>query len=215
MVFLPGIGDVLEDYEFHGFVEAVRQNGVPADMIVADMHFGYYVRQTAVERLRQDVIVPAQDRGYREIDLIGISLGGFGALIYAMHYPRELARLFLLAPYLGERLLVEEMAQAGGAKKWRPKVAADDYQRRLWLWLKDYAVGSRDFPALYLGYGLQDKFAAANRLLAELLPPPHRCTIPGKHDWTTWSRLWNLMLARIADDFSNVRAHSGAVSKEP
>src|SRR5919198_1707907 len=45
MVFLPGIGDVLEDYEFHGFVEAVRQNGVPADMIVADMHFGYYVRQ--------------------------------------------------------------------------------------------------------------------------------------------------------------------------
>src|SRR4051794_12524267 len=42
IVFLPGLGDMLEDYEFYGFISAARAHGVTADMIVADMHFGYY-----------------------------------------------------------------------------------------------------------------------------------------------------------------------------
>ena len=80
------------------------------------MHFGYYLRRTAIERLREDVIVPAQRKGYGEIDLVGISLGGFGALYYAMHHPGEIARLFLLAPYLGEQPVVREICTAGGVK---------------------------------------------------------------------------------------------------
>jgi hypothetical protein len=39
---------------------------VSADMIVADMHFGYYVQRTMVERLRSDLIVPAWS-GYSDI----------------------------------------------------------------------------------------------------------------------------------------------------
>src|SRR5712672_3477612 len=54
-----------------------------ADIVVADLHFGYYLRQTAIERLREDVILPARTRGYQCISLVGISLGGFGALYYA------------------------------------------------------------------------------------------------------------------------------------
>ena len=83
-IFLPGIGDVLEDYETNGFIEAVLQSGAPADMIVVDAHFGYYLRQIVIERLRADVIAPARvTGGYKEIWLAGISLGGFGALLYA------------------------------------------------------------------------------------------------------------------------------------
>src|SRR5207249_2772845 len=52
LIFLPGIGDVLEDYESRGFIDAAHKSGVALDITVADMHFGYYVTRTAVERLR-------------------------------------------------------------------------------------------------------------------------------------------------------------------
>ena len=204
IVFLPGIGDVLEDYEFYGFIDAVRGRGIAADMIIADMHFGYYVSQTALHRLREDVILPAQRRGYKQIDLVGISLGGFGALFYATHYPTEIAQVFLLAPYLGDLDVVGELSAAGGVKHWRSDdISANDYPRQLWRRLKGYYTHSRAFPDLYLGYGLQDKFATANRLLADLLPSSHVHTIPGKHDWPTWMRLWNSLLTEASENNSS------------
>jgi pimeloyl-ACP methyl ester carboxylesterase len=203
MVFLPGIGDILEDYEFYGFIEAARRYGVSADMIVADMHFGYYLRRTMVERLDQDVIMPARKNGYRQIDLVGISLGGFGALYYAMHRPGEIARIFLLAPYLGDEDIVAELARAGSPKKWMPEPGGEnDYQRKLWRWLRTYTTGNSNFPTLYLGYGLMDRFAPANQLLAQLIPQTQVRTTPGKHDWSTWMRLWNLLLPEAAGRFS-------------
>src|SRR6266550_1965963 len=88
IIFLPGVGDVLEDYETNGFIEAVLKSGAPADMIVVDAHFGYYLRRIVIERLRTDVIGPARATGgYKKIWLAGISLGGFGALLYASEHP--------------------------------------------------------------------------------------------------------------------------------
>jgi pimeloyl-ACP methyl ester carboxylesterase len=200
LVFLPGLGDVVDDYEIHGFIDAVRGRGIIADMAVADMHLGYYLKRTATERLRQDVILPAQQCGYQEIDLIGISLGGFGALNYSLHYPNDIARVFLLAPYLGERRLIDDLCRAGGLMKWQPaNVAAHDYQTKLWLWLKEYRGDLPGYPSLYLGYGLKDKFAAANQLLAQQIPAHHVDKVPGKHDWPTWIRLWHRMLRHMAD----------------
>ena len=212
MVFLPGMGDILEDYEFYGFIDAARRCGVASDMVVADMHFGYYLRRTLVERLEQDVIVPARQNGYRQIDLVGISLGGFGALYYAMHRHRNVARLFLLAPYLGDENIIAELTRAGGAKKWTPEpIAENDYQRELWQWLKTYTNGNANFPTLYLGYGLLDKFAPANQLLAQIIPQTQVRTIAGKHDWPTWIRLWNLLLPEAVDG-SAIRASAAEPS---
>ena len=212
MVFLPGMGDILEDYEFYGFIEAARRCGVSADMVVADMHFGYYLRRTMVERLEQDVIVPARQNGYRQIDLVGISLGGFGALYYAMHCHGKVARLFLLAPYLGDENIIAELTRAGGAEKWTPEPTAEnDYQRELWQWLKTYTNGNANFPTLYLGYGLLDKFAPANQLLAQIIPQAQVHTIAGKHDWPTWIRLWNLLLPEAVDG-SAIRASAAEPS---
>ena len=72
LIFLPGIGDVLEDYESRGFIDAAHKSGVALDITVADMHFGYYVTRTAVERLRDDIVLPAQAEGYSRISLAGI-----------------------------------------------------------------------------------------------------------------------------------------------
>jgi hypothetical protein len=83
LVFLPGVFDVVEDYEAYGFLRAVRETGRAVDMLLVDAHLGYYAARTVLERLRQDVIVPARAR-YESICLIGISMGGLGALLPAL-----------------------------------------------------------------------------------------------------------------------------------
>ncbi len=168
MVFLPGIGDVLEDFERNGFVQALRDSARPADMVVADVHFGYYVRRSVLERLRVDVIEPARSCGYATIFLVGISLGGLGALLYAMEHPVDVQGLMLLAPYLGDSSLVKEIEDAGGLKLWDAgDVNVDD-----------------------------DPFAPGNTLLGDILPEHRVFTVRGGHDWQTWERLWQMFLAQ-------------------
>jgi len=204
LIFLPGLGDVPEDYEFRGFIDSARRSAAGLDMTVADMHFGYYLTRTAVERLREDIILPARANGYSRISLAGISLGGFGALYYAMHYPDDIARLFLLAPYLGDKRLIGEISQAGGAKQWSDKNAQYDETRRLWEWLKRVGGEASDsaLAKFYLVYGLQDAFAEANSLLADLLPAENVHTVRGRHNWTTWKSLWDKLLADSQNIFS-------------
>jgi pimeloyl-ACP methyl ester carboxylesterase len=192
LIFLPGIGDLPEDYERNGFIDSVRRSGISIDMAVADLHFGYYLTRTAVERLHQDIVLPARGMGYKHVSLAGISLGGFGALYYSMYYPEEISRLFLMAPYLGGEQIIAEISEAGGLKQWDPgNIDERDYQRRLWQWLKQYGGGENELPKLYLGYGLQDHFATANKLLSELVPQNRIYTVEGRHNWRTWRRLWN------------------------
>jgi pimeloyl-ACP methyl ester carboxylesterase len=165
-----------------------------------------YIKRIAIERLREDIILPARAKGYTRMSLAGISLGGFGALYYAMHHAEDIARLFLLAPYLGDERVIGEISQAGGVKSWSPDAtsAEHDEPRKLWRWLKRVAngTGSLSLVDFYLAYGLQDAFAAGNNLLAELLPAGHVYTIRGKHDWTTWSSLWDMLLAQSQNIFS-------------
>ncbi len=199
IVFLPGIDDVLEDYESHGFIQAVRRRKPGADIVVADLHFGYYLRQTAIERLREDVILPARTRGYQRISLVGISLGGFGALYYAMNHPDEVARLIVLAPYLGDQGVIDEISRGDTMESRLAKKSAEqDAPRKLWRWLMDFDDRHIDLNTIYLGYGLQDKFASTNRRLGKLLPANHVHILPGRHDWQTWIRLWNLFLNDLA-----------------
>ena len=198
MVFLPGIGDVPEDFERNGFVQALRDSARPADIAVADVHFGYYIRRSVLERLRVDVIEPAKSCGYATICLVGISMGGLGALLYAMEHPADVQRLMLLAPYLGDASLGKEIKDAGGLKLWDARdVDGDDHPRKLWRWLKQCALSQAkcELPEAYLGYGDRDSFAPGNALLGDLLPKHRVFTIRGGHDWQTWKRLWRMFLA--------------------
>ena len=48
---------------------------------------------------------------------------------------------FAIAPFLGDRKLIEEIAAAGSLEQWRapPRadtMDADNYQRELWRWLE-------------------------------------------------------------------------------
>jgi hypothetical protein len=64
------------------------------------------------------------------------------------------------------------------------------------VWLQDYLVKRPALPALYLGYGGEDRFAPGHRLLAGYLPDDCVVSAEGGHDWDTWLTLWQLVLDR-------------------
>lgn len=207
VVFLPGMGDDAEDFERHGFVADMVRRGLSVDMVAGNATIGYYARGTFLERTAHDVVGPARARGYREVWLIGMSLGGIGTLYYSRAHLGEVTGVLALAPYLGDRPLIDEIDDQGGLATWQAPPRADvltpdNYQREIWRWLQALTRGRERGPDIYVGFGRSDKLAREDTLLAEALPDDHVYLIPGTHDWTTWRRLFDQFIAdsRLARD---------------
>ena len=191
MVWLPGVYHAARDFLAAGFAEAVRTRRVALDLMFVDLELQHVDDRSALQRLRSDIILPARAAG-ASIWLGGISLGGFFALDYAASHPDELDGICLLAPYLGNRILTAEIAEAPGVAAWqRGALAETDEERRIWRYIKTRRPNSRP---LYLGFGQGDRFSAAHELLAATLPADAVDVIAGDHDWPTWSRLWENFL---------------------
>jgi len=198
LVFLPGIRDRAAVFADKGFVSAVRASGIEADMIGVEAHLDYYLKKQFLTRLKQDVIDPARQRGYRDIWLVGISLGGFGAIWYDIEHPGDLTGIVALAPYLGEAEVIDEVTAAGGLAGWLPAddIENDD-QRKIWRGLKSYQSGQKSLNRFYLGYGTGDKFALPCGMLARILPPAQVFTTRGGHNWSSWRPIWDAILKSI------------------
>ncbi|GAB4486440.1 MAG: hypothetical protein OHK006_14320 [Thermodesulfovibrionales bacterium] len=195
VVFLPGREDDVNAFECHGFVDAIRQQNISADMVAVDAHLGYYAEKTLADRMKQDVIGPARSAGYDRIWLAGVSMGSLGALLYLKHHPEEIDGVILIGPYLGDNEIIDEIRNAGGLAAWTPgDVGADDWQRTLWKGLRD--MHGKKLPPIYLAYGKDDRYAGGAELFAPLLPADRVSTVPGGHDWRTWHTLWKRFLAR-------------------
>ena len=195
LVMLPGVRDRPQDLVQHGFIRALRERGLPVDVVAADAHMDYYLEHKVIERLAADIIAPVRAAKYQRIWLMGISLGGMGSVIYALEHPADIEGMILLAPYLGARGTIAEVVREGGLNYWQPgPIQPGDDERLLLSWLKGYQADDPAVPKIYLGYGQDDRFAAASALLAERLPAERVATIPGGHDWTTWIRLWKQLL---------------------
>ncbi len=198
-VFLPGMGDDAEDFDREGFVAEMKRRELSVDMVAANATLGYYARGTFIERLTTDVIEPARARGYEQLWLIGNSMGGMGTLYYARTHAADVTGVLALAPYLGERELIDEIRSQGGLARWQgpPRVDAmnqDNYQRELWRWLQAVTRGQEPGPNIYLGYGRDDRLARQDALLAAVLPADHTYLVEGAHDWTTWKILFGKFL---------------------
>jgi len=195
LIFLPGIRDRASDFASHGFIAQLDKQSAQVDAIAADAHINYYVQGSFRERLEADVVRPALEEGYRDIWLVGVSLGGFGALRYARSHPDQIAGVIALAPYLGERDRIEAMAEEG---RYPLNADSDSSRQRavagLWEWLQARGDQNTGGPVVYLGYGQRDKFARACSLMAQNLPRDHVITLPGGHNWSTWKRLWGRFL---------------------
>jgi pimeloyl-ACP methyl ester carboxylesterase len=201
IVLLPGIGDEPEDFVKKGLVEdlVARRD---FDVVAADAHFAYYRKRVIVERLFEDVIRPLRRDGYKEVWLVGISLGGLGSVHSLRVHGAEITGAILLAPFLGDPALAEEVERAGGIPKWVPgnvDAMTDEEQRtyrRAWQWFRLYHDAERKGPQLFLGYGESDRFAPINALVAEILPADHVATVKGGHDWKTWRALLKVLSER-------------------
>ena len=199
LVFLPGAYSDPQEFVTEGFVRQVREHHIAADVMLVDAHMGYYNNRTIVDRLEADVLVPARLKGYRAIWLVGISVGGFGALIHEELLPGSVAGIVVLAPYMGQRLLSTDIDVAGGLRAWRPPTGPlplEEMETRLWRWLQAYGTTPLPpgRPPLYLGYGLDDRFVFSHKLLAAALPKDRVFTTKGGHDWPEWRRLWSQAL---------------------
>jgi pimeloyl-ACP methyl ester carboxylesterase len=205
LIMLPGATQKPQDFIAHGFVAALRERNLPVTVAIADAHAGYYLEHSVVQRLRADVLEPAQAQSYRATWLLGISLGGLGALLYAREHARDLAGVIVLAPYLGVAGLMAEVQRAGGLDAWRPdEIMPNDDERRVLAWLRTYCPSKCRLP-IYLAYGEQDRFVQASVLLKQRLPSSRVVSMSGGHDWTTWRGLWLKLLDR------GILNHPGAV----
>jgi pimeloyl-ACP methyl ester carboxylesterase len=189
LVMLPGAGITAADFAANGMVDAVHARALAVDIIAVEPALDLYLDGGIVPALHETIIAQA----YKRIWLLGISLGGMGALLYASAHVVE--GLVLLAPFLGTRGTVAEIARAGGLTAWSPAHSAStEMESRMLSWLQAHLAQNPPSPKLYLGYGLQDRFAPGHLLLAEHLPANRVITTQGGHDWQAWTPLWRRLL---------------------
>lgn len=177
-------------------MDAVQSRQLPYDMAAPNAHGGYYRGRTLIQRLRTDVILPAKARGYQNIYLVGVSMGGLGALLYLKAHPEDVAGVVALGPFLGDDKLLEEIHSAGGVRQWQPGAYDPEkqWQRTLWDWLKHHPDNAADSPPIFMGLATEDLYLKGHRLLADTLPPERVVETNGKHRLKTFKVLWDKML---------------------
>jgi len=192
VVMLPGAYSWPREFIDQGFVARLQQR-YAADVAIADAHLGYAENGTLLERVRDDVLLPARRDGYRRIWLVGISLGGFASLGLLMRQPEAIEGVLTIAPYVGPPALLQQVSAAGGAAAYAAAPHDDgDLQAELWVWLGRSSAALRDKIHLYTGS--DDRLIAGQRLLETLLAADHVLEVPGDHDWPAWNALWSRWL---------------------
>ena len=191
VVLFPTMGGKGSHYETQGFLDEVWERGFEAGMEVVDVKPSLYLGSRIVELLKTEVIEPAKAEGYEKIYLVGISLGGHGALLYATKYPEDVDGIVILAPFIGGDRASGAIEEAGGLDIWEDcPFLALTYGCNLWKSLKLYVSDSSNQRKVVLGFGREDKFVNQCRVLADVLLPEQVFTVSGGHDWTTWKKLW-------------------------
>jgi pimeloyl-ACP methyl ester carboxylesterase len=190
LVMLPGAGIEAGAFAAQGMVAQVHSRGLNVDMIAAAPELDLYLDGAAGPALHRAVIEPALAQGYDRIWVLGISLGGMGALLLARDCAARLEGLVLLAPFLGTPGTIAAVAAAGGLAAWQGGGSGTEPERRILTWLQRRPAR----PAIHLGFGEADRFARGHRMLAEHLPAEFVLREPGGHDWETWYVLWRRML---------------------
>lgn len=202
IVVLPGFGNAAEDMQEEGIDKAVHEHWPETDVLLTSATFAYYKERNIVARLHTDIIEPARAKGYRQIWLAGASIGAMGVLFYEHEYPDAVDGLVLLAPWAGDRDLIDEIAAAGGVKQWQPgaipaAIDGDNYQREMWRVVKRWSDDPDRRQRVWLICGDEDRLLQTSRLIAPVLPESHYVEIPGAHDWETFIQATQRIISEI------------------
>ena len=206
VVVLPGRGDDVANIKASGVADAIQSSLPDVDVVLTGISLAYYMEGRMPQRLHEEIILPARERGYKEIWLVGASMGGMGALMYDRQYPGDATGLVLLAPFLGGREVLKQIDVAGGLDKWEagPVPAAvdkDNFDRELWRYLKTWhGQSSSRSNDVWLGYGKSDRLSAAMPPLQKLLKTDHVFVREGGHAWVVWTPAAKDIFAAIAEE---------------
>ena len=202
VVLFPGFGDRPRQFERKEFIDIVGEHTSNFDVVALDAHFGYYRNGTIIDRVYEDVLSPAVDAGVSEIWLVGISMGGAGAISTANEHGDIISGVIALAPYLGPPDLIREIVEAGGLMQWEPGDDLDSlpddrasFFRRQWAWLQGYGEGA-ERPTLLLGVGDGDRLLEPASTVASVLPEHAYAVQSGGHNWRVWTPLFRHFLAQ-------------------
>lgn len=202
VIVLPGRGDNLDSLQRRNLAGVIQRYWPDADVILTGLTLPFYRQGRATARLHEEVVVPTRERGYREIWLLGISLGGMGAILYEHEHPGEVDGIVLLSPYLGEAALQDEIRNASGLAKWVPgprqALGPDTFERELWRTLKQWQNDPVRARAVWQGYGTEEPFRVPIALMLPALPTEHVLPMPGQHDWNLWIPAASALLERAA-----------------
>ncbi|MDE1896168.1 MAG: alpha/beta hydrolase [Rhodospirillales bacterium] len=196
LVMLPGVGIKAEDFATQGLVAVAHTARQAVDVIAVKPDQALYLDGAVAQVLEQAVLAPARADGYKRIWLLGISLGGMGALSCAAEYGDDIEGLILLAPFLGTQGTVAELREAGGFKGWQAQTSAATLpEQQVISWLQNRQA-SASGPLIWLGYATNDRFAAGHRLLAAAILPGQTVEVNGGHDWAAWRMAFQALMAR-------------------
>jgi pimeloyl-ACP methyl ester carboxylesterase len=204
-VFLPGRRDHASDFVRHGFITLAQERIRGSDCVAVDATIGYYFDGSIADRLQREIVDPARSGGYREIWIVGVSMGGLGAFFHERAYPGEITGLILLAPFVGDDLaLFREIDAAGGVVAWassQPPVAARrqkaEFQRELWRFLGRTRFDQMLQLETWMAYGVADRLLPGIERLKSILPADRVIPLPGGHTWEVWTRGFAEILAKI------------------
>ena len=201
VVLLPGLGDLPEDLVTRGMFDAVRRYLPTMDIVRPDAHYGYYRERSILDRLHEDVFEPARAMGYRQVWVLGVSMGGLGATVYGSTFQGSIDGIVMFAPFLGEGQVTESVRDAESLSAWDPREVEvegdfDGLLIQLWGWLQQQ-TGPAASCALYLGYGDRDGPGTVDEQLAKALPADHVVVRPGGHTWTVWMPIAHELLPRV------------------
>lgn len=204
-IVLPGRGDDLEALANSGIAAAIQRVRPDFDVVLAEATLAYYMDGGVVARLHDQIVMPARQRGYREIWLAGASMGGIGVTLYEREHPGELTGLLLMAPYMGGPSLIGEIASAGGVAAWEPgptpaEMNRANSAREQWRvvksWSRDHAMRKR----VWLVCGKNDRLRSASELIGAVLAADHYLVPAGGHAWRVWSPGAEKVFARMSRD---------------
>jgi len=192
VVLLPGRLTTPREMDREGFTELARQAFPGARIVRPDLHIGYYRNRTAIDRLHEDIILPAQRDGLSQVTLVGISMGGLGAMLYDLEKPGIADELILLSPFLGEAEVISEIDAAGDLKSWKADVQGErDFSRAIWKRIQARPSEKTPAAAIQLGCGTEDRLSPTSRLAERELPLSSEAVwMAGGHDWPTWRALF-------------------------
>lgn len=215
IVILPGRGDDVAALKASGIAEAIQSSVPNADVVLTGVSLAYYMEGRMPQRLREEVILPAKEFGYKEIWLVGASMGGMGTLMYDREYAGDITGLVLLAPYLGGKAVLTQINQAGGLDNWDAGVVPqtinrNNFDRELWRYIKTWQRGKDSRSNnVWLAYGKNDRLSAAMPPLQKVLDQQHVFVREGGHAWTVWTPAAKEIFAAIEKE----RAGAGAPAK--